>query len=261
MYALYAFARGVDDLGDESAGDRLAALDEWERLTRLAVAGEDDTDPSTDAVRSRLPWPFDAIAATASACRLPQEPFLRLIEANRRDQRQHRYGTWEDLLVYCTYSADPVGRLVLAIFGRDRERLRPMSDAVCTALQLTNFWQDIRRDLEMGRIYLPGEDMTAHGVTEADLRATTASDAVRSLVREEVARTRALFDRGRPLADEVGGRLGADIGLFTAGGEAILAAIEAQGYDVLRARPTLGRSARRRLVLKALLDLLPGVGR
>jgi len=254
MHALYAFARGVDDLGDELDGDRLAALDRWEGWLRAAFA-----DPRGEpGAGEEVPWPFDAVRATSRECGLPMEPFLRLIEANRRDQRQRRYQTFEDLLDYCTCSADPVGRLVLGIFGRHDEGLYPLSDAVCTGLQLTNFWQDVRRDLEMGRIYLPGEDMSRLDVTEDDLHLATAGENVRALIRFQVDRTREFFDRGRPLADRVGGRLGADLRLFVRGGEAILDAIAAQDHDVLRSRPVLTSIARNRLVTRTLFEYLTG---
>lgn len=254
MHALYAFARGVDDLGDELDGDRLAALDRWEEWLRTAFA-----DPNGEPVAGEeVPWPFDAVRATARACGLPMEPFLRLIEANRRDQRQKRHETFEDLLDYCTCSADPVGRLVLGIFGTRDEGLYPLSDAVCTGLQLTNFWQDVKRDLEMGRIYLPGEDMTRFDVTEEELHQPTASENVRALIRFQVERTREFFERGRPLADRVGGRLGADLRLFVRGGEAILDAIAAQDHDVLKSRPVLTSTARSRLVTRTLFEHLTG---
>ena len=147
IFALYAYCRGVDDLGDKSEGDRLALLDDWEAELRRCYDGS----PS-DAR-------FVALADTIRRFDIPPEPFLRLIEANRRDQRTNRYQTFDELLDYCTYSANPVGRLVLYVFGyRDEERAR-LADSTCTALQLANFWQDVRRDLKMGRVYIPLGDM------------------------------------------------------------------------------------------------------
>ena len=157
IFALYAYCRGVDDLGDEAEGDRLALLDEWEAELRRCYDG------SPSDVR------FVALADTIRRFDIPPEPFLRLIEANRRDQRVNRYQTFDELLDYCSYSANPVGRLVLYVFGyRDEERAR-LADNTCTALQLANFWQDVRRDLKMGRVYIPLEDMARFGYSEADL--------------------------------------------------------------------------------------------
>jgi squalene synthase HpnC len=243
MYALYAYCRGVDDLGDEAQGDRLALLDDWEAELHRAYEGI-PSDPR-----------FVALADTIRRFDLPRDPFLRLIEANRRDQRQSRYETFDDLLDYCSYSADPVGRLVLAIFGyRDDERAA-LSDATCTALQLTNFWQDVARDLAMGRVYIPLADNSDFGVTEADLAAGRTTPAFRELMRFQVGRTREYFRRGLPLIDSVRGRLRVDLRLFTLGGLAVLEAIERQGYDVLASRPELSRAQKARLGLRGLLPL------
>ena len=157
MYASYAYCRGVDDLGDEADGDRPALLEEWERELLSCYGGE----PSD--VR------FIALKQTIKDYGIPAEPFLRLIEANRRDQRVRRYGSFGQLLKYCSYSANPVGELVLHLFGyRDGERRR-LSDATCTALQLANFWQDLSRDLDAGRVYIPLEDMERFGYSEVEL--------------------------------------------------------------------------------------------
>ncbi len=219
MAALYGFARGVDDIGDEYGGDRPAALDGWEAHLR-SLFGEEVDPPGP------RPQVFKALAQTIRACGLPAGPFLRLIEANRRDQRMQRYERWEDLLEYCTYSADPVGRLVLRIFGETDPELVPLSDATCTALQLTNFWQDVARDLAMGRIYLPREDMERFGVEESDLAGPPAGPAFRDLMRFEVERTRPLFREGWELVGRVDGAFRVDLALFTRGGEAVLDAIE-----------------------------------
>lgn len=242
LYALYGFARGVDDLGDEVAGDRPARLDQWERWLGT-VYGD------ASSVAGPLPPVFVALAETIADRDLPREPFQRLIEANRRDQRVRRYATHEDLLDYCTYSADPVGRLVLAVFGRPETGLWPLSDATCTALQLTNFWQDVARDHAMGRIYIPGEDLERFGVSEEELGRAPASPAFRRLMRVLVARARVLFERGRPLSDRVRGRLRVDLRLFTRGGEAVLGAIEGIDHDVLSRRPTLGPGRQAGLLL------------
>ena len=243
MHAVYAYCRGVDDLGDEAAGDRLALLDEWDAELRRCYEGA-----------ARLPA-FVALQETVRRFDIPREPFLRLIEANRRDQRTSRYRTFDDLLAYCENSADPVGRLVLYLFGyRDGERQR-LSDATCSALQLTNFWQDVRRDLEKGRIYIPLEDMERFGYSEADLLARISDARLRELMAFQVRRTRELFHRGLALVPAVRGRLRFDLRLFSLGGLAVLDAIEAAGYDTLSRRPALSRARKALLGLRGLLPL------
>jgi len=243
MHAVYAYCRGVDDLGDEASGDRLGLLDDWEaELLRCyqGAAREPGFIALQDAVRR-----FD----------IPREPFLRLIEANRVDQRVNRYRTYDDLLGYCENSANPVGHLVLYLFGyRDEERQR-LSDATCTALQLTNFWQDVRRDLDKGRIYIPLEDMERFGYGEADMIGLRSDGRFRELMAFQVGRTRELFRRGLELIPRVRGRLRLDLKLFSLGGLAVLDAIEASGYDTLGRRPRLSRSRKASLVLRGLLPL------
>lgn len=243
MYALYAYCRGVDDLGDEVEGDRLALLDEWEAELRLCY--EDG------AVQPR----FIALQDTIRRFDIPPEPFLRLVEANRADQQIRRYRTFEDLLRYCENSANPVGHLVLYLFGyRDRER-QALSDATCTALQLTNFWQDVRRDLDKGRIYIPLEEIERFGYSEADLLAGRHDERFRALIRFQVGRTRGLFRRGLGLVPRVRGRLRVDLRLFSLSGLAVLDAIEGIDYDVLHRRPALSRGRKALLVLRALLSV------
>lgn len=243
MYAVYAYCRGVDDLGDEADGDRLTLLDEWAAELRSAYDGT-PSDPR-----------FVALADTIRRFDLPPEPFERLIEANRRDQRQIRYDTFEELLDYCTYSANPVGRLVLNIFGYRDERRFALSDATCTALQLANIWQDVARDYAMGRIYIPGEDMAMFGVTEADIASGKATTAFRKLLRYEVERTREYFRRGLPLIDSVRGRLRMDLRLFSLGGLVVLDAIKGQRFDVLSQRPTVSLSQKIWLGARALVPV------
>lgn len=225
LRAVYGFARLVDNLGDEAEGDRGRLLDELEReLDRCYEAV-----PQT-AIMRRL-------QATVVACDLPREPFWRLIEANRIDQRTTRYETWEDVRWYCTFSAEPVGRLVLGIHGRARDpELVSMSDDVCTGLQLVNFLQDPPRDLALGRVYLPQEDMRRFGVRDAEL-AGPGSDRFRSLCRFEATRAAGLLRRGLPLANAVGGRTGRSIALFARGGLAALSVLERSGWDVFSERP------------------------
>ena len=247
VYAVYAYCRGVDDLGDEAEGDRLALLDDWEAELRRCYEGS-----------PRLPA-FAALQETIRRFDIPREPFLRLIEANRTDQRVSRYRTYNDLLGYCENSANPVGRLVLHLFGfRDEERQR-LSDATCTALQLTNFWQDVRRDLDKGRIYIPLEDMDRFNYSEDDLRGGRSNGRFRELMAFEVQRTRELFRQGLALIPKVSGRLRLDLRLFSLGGLAVLDAIEAIDYDVLQRRPTLSRARKAWLVVRGLLPVPIGV--
>ncbi len=243
VYAIYAFCRFVDDLGDESPGDRLGLLDWWENELRSCYSST-PTHPIAVALRE-----------TIHRFEIPQEPFLKLVEANRMDQKVSRHATYDDLLRYCDHSANPVGHLFLYLFGyRDEERQR-LSDATCTALQLTNFWQDVRRDLDMGRVYIPQEDMERFGYTEEKLHAGVVDDSFRDLMRFQVDRARVLFDQGAELVDTVEGAVRLDIALFTLGGLHILKAIERRRYDVLSSRPTLSKIARAWLVARTAAGL------
>ena len=236
LRAIYGFARLVDTLGDEAPGDRLALLDELER--------ELDGPPETDVMRR--------LHTTIEARSLPLEPFRRLIEANRIDQRKARYETWDEVREYCTYSADPVGRLVLGVYGRlDDPALVGMSDSVCTGLQLVNFLQDPPRDLALGRVYLPQEDLRRFAVAEAEL-AGPGSERFRSLARFEAKRARSLLERGFPLASALGGRPGRSVALFARGGLAALQALERADYDVFTHRPSPSAFALGRLALEEL---------
>jgi squalene synthase HpnC len=249
MYAVYAFCRGTDDLGDEAEGDRLALLDEWEADLRRCYDGT----PSD--IR------LVALQRTIRKFDMPPEPFLRLIEANRRDQTVVRYRTSDDLLDYCAHSANPVGRMVLYVFGyRDEERQR-LSDATCTALQLANFWQDVSVDLDKGRIYIPQEDIERFGYSEAELLARRPSKAFRRLMALEVARAREYFREGLALIPAVSGRLRVDLRLFSLGGLALLDEIERADYDVLSRRPSLSKARRLLVAARALLPLVPSAGR
>jgi squalene synthase HpnC len=233
LRAVYGFARLVDILGDEIQDDRLAALDELEQEVDACYSGE----PS---------WPvMQVLAPTIHEFSLPREPFLRLIHANRMDQRIAEYETWEDLKEYCRHSADPVGRLVLGLLRLDGEpELVAASDDVCTGLQLVNFLQDVPRDLELGRIYLPLEDRRRFGVTALD----SPSPELLELLRYEAARAREMLAAGRVLQERIGGRLGRAVGLFARGGLAALEALESAHWDVFTQRP---RPSRTRLALAA----------
>src|SRR5437773_2239435 len=211
LHAVYGFARLVDILGDEVEGDRLAALDELERELDACYGGE----PT---------WPvMRALQPTIREFDLPREPFLRLIEANRIDQRVSEYETWVDLRFYCMHSADPVGRLVLGLLRRaDDPELVAASDDVCTGLQLVNFLQDVPRDLALGRIYLPAEDRRRFGVTELD----RPSEPLRRLLQFEAGRARGLLSAGEPLGRRLGGRTGRAVTACARGGLAAVEALE-----------------------------------
>jgi squalene synthase HpnC len=238
LRAVYGFARLVDILGDEAPGDRPAALDELERELDACYEGE----PTWPVMRVLQP--------TIRVCRLPRDPFRRLIECNRIDQRVSEYETWADLKEYCTYSADPVGRLVLGVLGRAGEgELVAASDDVCTGLQLVNFLQDVPRDLELGRIYLPAEDRQRFGVTEL----AAPNEPLRRLLAFEAERAAALLAAGERLRAAIGGRLGRAVGLFARGGLAALEALERAGYDVFTGRPAPSRARLAREALRALV--------
>jgi squalene synthase HpnC len=225
LLALYGCARLVADGGPAAAGDRLALLDELESDLRRVWHGT----PEHPLLLRLQP--------TVAAFELPIDPFLRLIAANRRDQVQERYETYEDLLGYCALSANPVGELVLALFGAATpERIR-LSDAVCSGLQLVEHWQDIAEDYGRGRIYIPGADRRRFGVREEDLGEPLATPAVRRLVAFEVHRARALLDAGAPLVRTLRGRAAFAVAAFIAGGRAALDAIERADHDVLAQRP------------------------
>jgi squalene synthase HpnC len=237
LRAVYGFARLVDNLGDEAAGEREALLGELER--------ELEGQPRTEIMRR--------LHATIADQRLPLEPFRRLIEANRIDQVRRRYETWEDTLEYCTYSADPVGRLVLGIYGRaDDPELVAMSDAVCTGLQLVNFLQDPPRDLSLGRVYLPQEDLRRFAVVDEDL-AGPLTAPVAELLRFESVRARSLLERGLPLRSALGGRAGMSVALYARGGLAALDALEHAGWDVFTGRPAPTRLTFARLAVQELV--------
>jgi squalene synthase HpnC len=246
FFAVYAFCRFTDDLGDEAEGDRLAMLDAWEHELREAVAG-----------RPMRPL-FVALARTIEECSIPLDPFLRLIEANRIDQRVSRFETYEDVLEYCTYSATPVGQMVLAVLGHhDAERVA-LSDQICIGLQVANFWQDVSVDIDKGRVYLPQEDLRSFGCDDAQIVERRFDARFRELMRFQVERARSHFAAGRRLEDLVSRSVRTDIRLFRLGGEAILDAIEASGYDTLSARPRLTRAAKARLLLVHGLRVLLG---
>ena len=221
LTAIYGFCRLVDDLGDEYDGDRAAALDWAEREIRAAFEG-----------RATHPL-FRALESTIESCSLEMEPFLRLIEANRLDQRKSSYETYGELLAYCELSANPVGRLVLCVFDASTTETVARSDEVCTALQLIEHLQDVREDLSAGRIYLPAEDMRRFGISREDLAASSATGAARRLIAFEAGRANDLLVRGGALLSHLHGAARVAVSGFIGGGLAQLDAFRHASYDVL----------------------------
>src|SRR5262249_41400533 len=191
---------------------------------------------------------FVALRETIVAKDIPKKPFTDLLKAFRQDQTVKRYPTWEAVLDYCIYSANPVGRLVIYLCGYRDEQRQKLSDATCTALQLANFWQDVSRDLDKGRIYIPLDAASRHGVSEGDIVSRRFSSNYVALMKDLIARTRELFKEGLPLAQQVEGKLSVDLEMFSRGGLAVLDAIEAQGYDTLNRRPAISKVKQARLL-------------
>ena len=252
FYNVYSYCRWSDDLGDEVGNpDRaLELLDAWE--DELQLVYREDRGPAHPVLI--------ALRETVRAKNIPIEPFRDLLRAFRQDQKVHRYPTWEDVLDYCLYSANPVGRLVLYLCDyRDEER-QQLSDYICTALQLANFWQDVSRDLDKGRIYIPADVLHAHGLTEEDIVARRFDERYVRLMKELIARTRELFSAGAPLTRLLDLNLRVDIELFSRGGLAILKAVETSGYNTLERRPSLTNWTKGRLLAGALASKLSGAG-
>lgn len=241
FHAVYAYCRWADDLADETGGGQ-ASLDllAWWRGELLRCFDGLPRHPV-----------MVALAETIRRFDIPARPFLDLLIAFDQDQRVKRYDTFDQLLGYCRNSANPVGRLVLYLFGCHDEVRGALSDAVCTGLQLANFWQDVARDFDNGRVYLPVEDLARFGVRDADLAARGFTPAVTELVRFQVERSRRFLDRGWELLPLLPGRVRTDVALFADGGRAILDAIDRQGYDVLTRRPTVSRARQAWLLAKA----------
>jgi squalene synthase HpnC len=234
--AIYAFSRIADDFADEGtapASDRLSRLDDWQRRLHDAAAGRAPAADDYEAV-------FTALARTMTDCRLEVALFEHLLSAFRQDVTTSRYETWDDLLDYCRRSANPVGRLVLRVSGRCDPALDARSDDVCTALQLTNFWQDLERDWAKGRLYVPGAIVRAHGADPAALDRRTLTPEWRAALEDVAGRTLALFARGRPIADAVTGRLRWELRATWLGGTRILARLSAVEFNVFARRPALG---------------------
>src|SRR5947209_3078092 len=244
FYNLYAHCRWADDLGDEIADPNraVALLDWWESELDACYAGT----PSHPV--------FIALHETILAKNIPRQPFADLLKAFRQDQTVKRYASWDELLRYCKYSANPVGRLVLYLCGYRDEQRQELSDRTCTALQLANFWQDVSRDLEKGRIYIPLDAAQACGLSENDLVARRFDERYVKLMKDLIARTRELFAEGEPLAQQVDKGLRVDLEMFSRGGVAVLDAIENIGYDTLHYRPSIGKSKQVRLLGGAILS-------
>jgi hydroxysqualene synthase len=242
--AVYAFARVADDFADEgtrTVEERVQLLDRWADLLHERTGA---SVPATEI--------FLALHNTIREKRLPISLFDDLLSAFRQEVTVHRYATWSDLLDYCRRSANPVGRLVLRIAGHEDPALDRRSDALCTALQLANFWQDLERDWEKGRLYVPRADLEAAGASESDLDARRITPAWRAALATVAARTRALFDEGRGVADDVSGRLRWELRLTWLGGVRILDRLERDGFDVFRHRPALGPADAPVIVWRAL---------
>ncbi len=243
FFNIYAYCRVSDDLGDECSdpANALNALAQWEGMLQ-------------DCYQGRLRHPvFMALRETITQFDVPMEPFAHLLQAFRLDQTKTRYATYEELLGYCRFSANPVGRLVLYLGGfRDEER-QSLSDCTCTALQLANHWQDIAGDLErLDRIYLPEEDLKHFNYTESDLKNQTCDGRFQALMKMELERARLLFLKGMKLARLVDSRLAREVALFNLAGLEVLRRIEAADYDVFRHRPTISKWTAVRLLLHTL---------
>ena len=242
FHSIYAYCRISDDLGDEvgNTEQSLALLELWGQELDACYRGE-----ATHPV-------FVALRHTIESCAIPKEPFADLLVAFRQDQTVTRYASMDTVLEYCRYSANPVGRLVLYACGyRDAERFA-LSDSTCSALQLANFWQDVREDFARGRIYLPQDAMAAAGVSEPMIAGGVATPQFRALLRQQVEFARGMFRQGARLIGMVDRELAVDLDLFTRGGLEILRAIEQRNYDVLSARPSIGKARKAKLLLHAL---------
>tara|TARA_B110000196_G_scaffold18970_1_gene14912 strand:- start:1842 stop:2819 length:978 start_codon:yes stop_codon:yes gene_type:complete len=243
---IYAFSRYGDDLGDDAPFDnetRWKLLDTWEH--DLSEAARDDWNGSP-----KHPI-LIAVQITARECKIPLEPFWKLIQAFKMDQIKTRFANFDELREYCYFSADPVGHLFLYVYGHDDEKLRELSDRTCTALQLANHWQDIARDLDQDRIYLPEETMIKHGYTYDDYHARVADERWRALMKEEVDRAQEWFDAGVELWQHCDPRLAVDLMMFSWGGQAVLESIRKSNYNTWKKRPTVSKFKQLKLLFRA----------
>jgi squalene synthase HpnC len=245
FYSIYAFSRIADDFADEGYGqgyserERLEALVEWRRMLMESLAG-----------RARHPV-FVALAKTASEFDLPSALFEDLLSAFAQDVTVRRYESFDQLLDYCRRSANPIGRLILMLFGYRDEQRHQWSDDICTALQLANHWQDVAIDLDKDRIYLPQEDLSRFELSVDDLMRRDATDSFKRLMKFEVERARAMFARGKPLCTSVSGRLGLELRSVWLGGMRILDRVEQNGYDVFASRPVITSTDKLKILLVA----------
>ncbi|EID56088.1 squalene synthase HpnC [Saccharomonospora xinjiangensis XJ-54] len=247
LLTLYAFARMVDDIGDAAPGDRLSLLDSVSARLDRVYAGDVGGHPL-----------YRRLASTVAACDLPKSELERLVEANRRDQLVHRYRTFDDLLGYCALSANPVGRLVLRVFGADSEWRRLRSDRICSALQVLEHCQDVVEDAYAGRVYLPTVDLERYGVAEDDLVAARADTGVRAVVALQVQRAVRLLDEGCPLVKDLNGAARLAVAGYVAGGRATARALADAGFDVLARTP---RPRRTHVAVSLLASLRRGGAR
>jgi len=242
--AVYAFARAADDFADEgrrSVEERHRLLDGWLcRLRELVSQGPDASRPIAAGEPANTHEIFVALGATIHEKGLPVSLFEDLLSAFRQDVTVARYRSWADVMDYCRRSANPVGRLVLRIAGYHDQKFDGWSDAICTALQLTNFWQDLKIDFDRGRVYIPEDEMRVHGASPSDLSASMMTPAWTRTVAAAVSRTRALFNEGLPLCDAVRGRLKYELRATWLGGTRILDRLERSEYDMIHSRPSLG---------------------
>ena len=261
VYAIYAWCRMVDDLGDETAPESYSGAPPADGQPDAGVTAHrrrrlDWWEAELEAMYSGQPAHPVAIAVqqTVAQFSIPREPFRRLIHANRIDQGSGRFATLDDVLDYCQYSANPVGHLYLYLNGYDDPERRRLADYTCTALQLTNFWQDVARDYrDRGRIYLPQSDLEKFGVSEDDIAVGRATDGFRALLRHECEIARGLFRQGTPLVETLEPDARLPVALFTRGGVAVLEAIRKQRYDVLSRRPALSKGRKAWLLASAWL--------
>jgi squalene synthase HpnC len=248
LMAVYSYARTVDDIGDEGAPEQRLALlaDLAEDLRRLYA------EPGSDAARPRHPA-VRGLASVVTDCAIPMRPFLDLIGANQQDQLVTRYATFDELLGYCKLSANPVGRIVLYVFGCSTPDRGQLSDSICSGLQIVEHLQDVAEDFQAGRVYLPAEDMRSYACTEQDLAGDTASPQLRRLIKFEAARAGSLISEGAPLVGQLRGAARAAVAGYLAGGRAALAAIAAADYDVLAVTPKPAKSRTLRELASAVL--------
>lgn len=248
VYSIYAFARTADDFADEGYDEdgldeagRLAALADWERKLEASYRGE-----ASHPV-------FIALAETARELQLPVRLFRDLLSAFKQDVTKRRYANFDELLDYCGRSANPIGSLILLLFGYREERFHKLSDSICTGLQLVNFWQDVAVDIRKDRIYLPLNEMAEFGVSVDDLRDGRSSERTAALFKLQVERTKKYFEDGRPLPGMVNGRLAFELRLTWLGGMRILRRIEEQDYNTLKTRPVITGWDKIVLLLRSLI--------